>query len=83
MTGGGRSSASGIRLRREPENRFDRNAAMVVTLDGEDIGHVPLQYSELVARLLDADHQLDVLAVRQLTVPADAGRWVVRVQSSA
>lgn len=72
-----------LSLRREPENEFDANAAMVITLEGEDIGHVPLQYSELVARHLDAGHELGTLAVRQLTVPADAGRWVVRVTRSA
>ena len=72
-----------LALRREPENAFDCNAAMVVTLQGEDVGHVPLQYSALVARHLDAGHGLDVIALRQLSVPADAGRWVVRVQRSA
>ncbi len=72
-----------LAFRREPENKFDSNAAMVITLDGENVGHVPRQYSELVARQLDADHGLDVVAVRQLSVPADAGRWVVRVQRSA
>lgn len=68
-----------LSLLREPENAFDNQAVAVLAPGREKAGYVPRQYSSLVARLLDGGVFLEALAVRQLGVPADEGRWVIRL----
>lgn len=70
-----------VELRREPSNPVDSCSTLVVLMDGEPIGHVPRQYSSLIARLLDEGRVLDAVAVRRLRLPDDRDRWVVRVQA--
>ena len=72
-----------VTLTREPHNAHDENATMIVAPGGEKAGYVPRQYSAMVAGLLDAGAQLEATAVRQLGVPADVGRWVVRIARRA
>lgn len=69
-----------LALRREPSNEFDTAATVVEARTGRSIGYVPRQYSYLIARLLDAAVPLRALAVRELAIPDDAGRWVVRAE---
>jgi hypothetical protein len=69
-----------LRFEREPENQFDAAATIIATTsDGKRAGYVPRQYSALVAKLLDADVPLSGQALRELIIPEDAGRWLVRV----
>ena len=65
-------------LRREPDNPVDPAASLVLASNGQRAGYVPRQYSAFVARLLDDNVPVVVVAVRELTVPDEAGRWVVR-----
>lgn len=67
-----------LSLAREPENERDSNAVAVL-MDGTKAGYVPRQYSELIARLMDSGVRLAAVAVRQLGVPADEGRWIVNL----
>jgi hypothetical protein len=68
-----------LRFEREPMNKADPAATIVATTrDGKRAGYVPRQYSRVVARLLDSGVQLQAHAVREIIVPDDAGRWVVR-----
>jgi|GEM_PF-1141751 len=69
-----------LALRREPENPKDPYATIVLTLDDQRVGWVPKQYSELIARLLDRGVPLRAWAERQLLLPENRGRWVVRVE---
>lgn len=65
---------------REPGNQFDAAATVIATTsDGKRAGYVPRQYSALVAKLLDAGVALSGQALRELIIPEDAGRWLVRV----
>ncbi|HKY37244.1 MAG TPA: HIRAN domain-containing protein [Polyangiaceae bacterium] len=68
-----------VTLMREPDNAHDEKATMIVAPGGEKAGYVPRQYSETIATLLDEGVQLEATAIRQLGVPADVGRWVVRL----
>jgi HIRAN domain len=70
-----------LALKREPENAYDVAATMFIAPNGVKAGYVPRQYSAIVARRLDAGHVVTATAVRQLSVPADEGRWVVRLSS--
>jgi hypothetical protein len=68
-------------LMRETGNQHDPDATLVLTRGGVKIGYVPRQYSQLIAGILDSGRVLDTLVIRELTVPADSGRWVVQVSS--
>ena len=68
-----------LALRREPHNPHDPNATMIVAPGGQKAGYVPRQYSAMIAGLVDSGVQLEATAIRQLGVPADVGRWVVRI----
>jgi len=69
-----------LRLEREPTNPHDPSATIIATTsDGKHAGYVPRQYSAMISRLLDSGVALNAVAVRELVLPEDAGRWVVRV----
>lgn len=69
-----------LRFEREPGNQSDPAATIIATTsDGKRAGYVPRQYSALVSKLLDAGITLSGKAVRELIIPEDAGRWLVRV----
>jgi hypothetical protein len=72
-----------LKLVREPENLEDRAATMLRAPDGHQIGYVPRQYSEIVARALDAGHLVQAVAVRWQNVPASPERLVVRLSRAA
>ncbi|HEX4453944.1 MAG TPA: HIRAN domain-containing protein [Kofleriaceae bacterium] len=68
-----------LRFEREPLNQHDPHATILATTNhGRRAGYVPRQYSRMVSRLLDAGIELDAVAIRELVIPDDAGRWVVR-----
>jgi hypothetical protein len=68
-----------LQLSREPANSEDEDATMICTADGGQIGYVPKQYSQLVARHIDSGHTLSAVAVRWLEVPGTARYLTVRV----
>jgi hypothetical protein len=69
-----------LAFEREFDNPHDPCATVVATLpDGKRAGYVPRQYSALVAKLLDSGLTLRGVAIRELILPEDAGRWLVRV----
>jgi hypothetical protein len=73
------AAGDSLRFEREPTNKADPAATIVATTtDGKRAGYVPRQYSRTVARLLDTGVLLGAVAVREIIVPDDAGRWVVR-----
>lgn len=67
-------------LVREPANQWDGHASFLLVRSGEKLGYVPRPYTKVVAKYLDAGGKLRATALRQLTFPADAGRWVVRLE---
>jgi len=68
-----------LELLRETGNAYDQDATLVLTRNGIRIGYVPRQYSRLIAGILGSGRSLDTVVIRELTVPTDTGRWVVRV----
>jgi hypothetical protein len=62
----------------EPDNEADAGA-VIVDRDGRRAGYVPRQYTELVGRLLERSVAIDGQVTRQLLVPDDVGKWVVRI----
>ena len=68
-------------LLHEKGNPHDPDATLVLTRSGIRFGYVPRQYSRLVAGILASGRALDTVAVRELAVPADMGRWVVQVNA--
>jgi len=69
---------------REPSNPHDPSATIVArTADGIRAGYVPRQYSAMIANLLDLGVALDAVAVRELVLPDDAPRWVVRASRAS
>ncbi|HET7500386.1 MAG TPA: HIRAN domain-containing protein [Kofleriaceae bacterium] len=69
-----------VSLRREPDNMADP-AAVIVDREGRRAGYVPRQYAQLVGSFLDRGGPLEAKVVRELLVPDDTGKWVVRVAS--
>lgn len=68
-----------LKFEREPSNPHDPCATIVAkTADGMRAGYVPRQYSATIANLLDVGVALDAVAIRELVLPDDAARWVVR-----
>lgn len=49
---GDNTSDIAVELKREPDNKFDANAIMVVA-DGEQIGYLSKEYAAIVAPLMD------------------------------
>lgn len=73
-----------LRFEREPSNLHDPSATIVArTADGMRAGYVPRQYSAMIANLLDLGVALDAVAVRELVLPDDAPRWVVRASRAS
>lgn len=70
-----------LALETEASNPHDPDATHILRLGAERIGYVPRQYSSLFARLLRAKRSIETIAVRRLTLPAPAGRLVVRSTS--
>ena len=52
-------------LRREPENKHDRLAVMILDEQGHHIGYIPQQKNEALARLMDAGKLLFGVLVRK------------------
>lgn len=68
-----------LKFERERCNPHDPHATIVArTADGMRAGYVPRQYSAMIANLLDLGVELDAVAIRELVLPDDAPRWVVR-----
>lgn len=73
-----------LRFEREPSNPHDPFATIVArTTDGMRAGYVPRQYSAMIANLLDLGIALGGVAVRELVLPDDAPRWVVRASRAS
>lgn len=75
--------AAGVHVRfvTEPTNPADPGA-VIVDRDGRRAGYVPKHYTALFGRLLADSVPLVGEVVRQLLVPDDVGKWVVRVARS-
>lgn len=71
-----------LELLRQTGNPHDPDATLVLTRNGIRVGYVPRQYSRLIAGILGSGRALVTVVVRELTVPADTGRWVVQVSSA-
>lgn len=67
-----------VTLIREPSNDYDSRTT-VIDRAGHRAGYVPQPYVPMFAHLLDARVDVDAKVVRQLLVPDDVGKWVVRV----
>lgn len=57
---------------REPDNRYDKQAIVIKTLDGVKIGYVPKQDNVIFARLMDAGK----LLFGKITSKEKKGSWV-------
>ncbi len=68
-----------VNLVREPQNAYDPYAIMLMSLDGQRVGYVPRQYSQVVARCLDAGVTLSAQVERRLITSSDRDRWIVRL----
>lgn len=64
-------------LVREPTNDYDARA-IIIDRAGRRAGYVPRPYVPMFARLLDAGVEVGAKVIRQLLVPDDVGKWVVR-----
>ncbi|MFV0389064.1 MAG: HIRAN domain-containing protein [Pyrinomonadaceae bacterium] len=53
-----------VKLKREPENKYDSLAILVLTEEGQKLGYVPKIKNEILARLLDAGKHIDADLVR-------------------
>ena len=70
-----------VSLRREPDNTADP-AAVIVDRMGRKAGYVPRQYTQLLGGLIDRGVPLHGKVVRELLLPDDVGKLVVRIVSS-
>jgi hypothetical protein len=66
-----------VTLIREPTNDYDARATIIDRV-GRRAGYVPRPYVPMFARLLDAGVEIYAKVIRQLLVPDDVGKWVVR-----
>ena len=57
---------------REPDNRYDKQAIVIKTVDGVKIGYVPKQDNVIFARLMDAGK----LLFGKITSKEKKGSWV-------
>lgn len=69
-----------LELRRDLSNDADPFASWLVLSDGKEVGYVPRQYAELVARHIKARHAISAAVVRRLPIPLDRGRWLIVVR---
>lgn len=57
---------------REPDNRYDKQAIVIKTVDGVKIGYVPKQDNVIFARLMDAGK----LLFGKITSKEKKGSWI-------
>ena len=57
---------------REPENKYDKQAIVIKTADGDKIGYVPRQDNVVFARLMDAGK----LLFGRISSKEKKGKWV-------
>ncbi|PZX53726.1 HIRAN domain-containing protein [Cereibacter changlensis] len=57
-----------LRLRREPERRFDPRSIRVETAAGEPLGYLPGQSTQVLAALMDAGAQAEARVVEGAAV---------------
>lgn len=74
------SQGQELTLERDRGNPKDDFATFVLTLGGVRVGWVPIQYSHIVARLIDDGIPLRSVVERRLLLPEPRGRWVVRIE---
>jgi hypothetical protein len=70
-----------VSLLREPDNTADP-AAVIVDRMGRKAGYVPRQYTPLLGGLIDRGVHLRGNFIRELLLPDDVGKCVVRIASS-
>jgi hypothetical protein len=68
-------------LRHDADNLHDTHAVVMLKHRGAKVGYVPRQYSRMVHRLVEAGISIETVALRELVVPADVGRWVVTMRA--
>lgn len=61
-----------LKFFREPDNRYDKQAIVIKTVDGVKIGYVPKQDNVIFARLMDAGK----LLFGKITSKEKKGSWV-------
>jgi hypothetical protein len=71
-----------LELLHETGNPHDPDATVVLTRNGIKIGYVPRQYNRVISGILASGRTLDTVIVRELSVPTDTGRWIVRVSAA-
>jgi hypothetical protein len=71
-----------LQLWTEPGNRYDPCATQVLFKGDRKIGYVPIQYSCLFSRLLDAGREIRARAVRRLVLPEERGRWMISARAA-
>ena len=63
--------------RREPQNRYDKNAIQVVNVQGERIGHIPRNRAEKLARYMD---NRSLLMEAQITKDKNYYEWHIEIR---
>ena len=59
-------------LKREPKNKYDDKAILILTEDGQKLGYVPQEKNEILSRLMDAGK----LLFGRLDEKNWVGRWL-------
>ena len=59
-------------LKREPKNKYDDKAILILTEDGQKLGYVPQERNEILSRLMDAGK----LLFGRLDEKDWVGRWL-------
>ena len=59
-------------LKREPKNKYDDKAILILTEDGQKLGYVPQERNEILSRLMDAGK----LLFGRLDEKNWVGRWL-------
>ena len=59
-------------LKREPKNKYDDKAILILTEDGQKLGYVPQEKNEILSRLMDAGK----LLFGRLDEKDWVGRWL-------
>ena len=54
-----------LTLKREPANRYDRNAVAVLSPTGTKLGYVPSKSNKIIARLLDQGFKLRAVVTKR------------------
>jgi len=68
-----------LTLKRNPENKYDALAIEVWTADGRQLGHLPRNQNEILARLMDAGKVVKAVVCNKC---ADFEPWGVRTTVS-